>query len=151
MIDGEFKATEPAMTGETLKTLNHFMKDIEEAAKDHVSPSPEWCAELYDVREQIKALKIREEKLLEVAKAKKDRGSFVHGGYMLKLTERAGSKTLDKDALLARLEAELGADEAKVYQEACTKQGKPSLVISVERINQASGDPVGGQSAGEGL
>jgi hypothetical protein len=129
--------------------LSHFTKDLEEAAKDYTVPNEAWCAELYDVQAQIKKLEAREAKLKEVAKAKKDRGTFLHGGYALKITERAGSKTLDKELLIGRIEAELGADEAKVYLDAATKIGKPSVVISIEKIN-ASGDLSGGSSAGEG-
>jgi len=130
------------------KVVNHFSKDLESLASDYTVPNEAWCAELYDVQAQIKKLQDREAKLKEVAKAKKDRGTFLHGGYALKITERAGSRTLDKELLIGRIEAELGADEAKVYLDAATKIGKPSVVISIEKIN-ASGDLSGG-AAGEG-
>lgn len=141
LIDVNDSPTLPPIGPEALKIVDHF-GGLEEAAKDYTVPCPEWCAELWEVQQEIARLKEREEKLKAVAKKWKDRGAFVHGGYTLKLTERAGSRTLDKDALLARLESELGADEAKVYVEACTKIGKPSLVISVEKICQA-GSPGG--------
>lgn len=143
-LDGEFKPTEPEMSEGALKVVDHFTKDLDEAAKDYTVPCPEWCAELYDVQEQIKKLQDREARLKEVAKNFKDRGDFAHGGYILTVKERAGSKTLDKDALLARLEAELGAEEAKVYADACTKQGKPSLVVTVKKLTASSGTVPGG-------
>lgn len=146
LLDGKIETAGPELTQDTMKTLS-FFKDLDAAAKDYTVPSPEWCAELYEVREQLESLKKREAKLLEVAKAKKDRGSFVHGGYTLKVTERAGNKTLDKDALLKRIEDQLGSDEVKVYVQACTKQGKPSVVVSVEKIGSTQGDG----SVGEGL
>ena len=149
LLDGKVEVSGPAQTQDTLKILDHF-KGLEEAALDHERPSPAWCAELYEVQAQLETLKAREAKLKEVVKKHKDRGSFIHGSYCLKITERAGSKTLDKDALVARLEAELGADEAKVYVQECTKQGKPSVVISVEKIGNASGDGLSGGVAGEG-
>lgn len=133
------------------KILNHFTKGLEEAAKDYTVPNEAWCAELYDVQAQIKKLQDRESKLKEVVKKYKDRGSFVHGGYTLDIKERAGNRTLDKDALLARIEAELGEDEAKVYAESCVKQGKPTVVITVRKLGQSSGDPVGVSGTGEGL
>jgi hypothetical protein len=129
--------------------INHFTKDLDSLAKDYTVPCEEWCAELYDVQAQIKKLQDREAKLKEVAKAKKDRGTFLHGGYALKITERAGSRTLDKELLIGRIEAELGADEAKVYLDAATKIGKPSVVISIEKIN-ASGVLSGDGSVREG-
>ena len=141
LLDGKIESVGPDMTPAALKVVDHFMKDLEEAAKDYTVPNEAWCAELYDVRSQLKKLKEREEKLLEVAKKYKDLGTTIHGNYTLKKTERAGSRTLDKDALLSRIEAELGADEAKVYVEACTKQGKPSVVISIEKINQGVSGP----------
>lgn len=132
-LDGKLEVTAPALSGGALKIVDHF-KDLEEAAKDYTAPCPEWCAELYDVQAQIKALQDRESKLKEVVKKLKDRGAFIHGGYCLKITERAGSKTLDKEALIQRLTAELGEAEAQVYIQEATKTGKPSVVISVEKI-----------------
>lgn len=133
------------------KILNHFMKDIEEAAKDYTVPCPEWCAELYDVQSQIEELQKREAKLKEVAKKWKDRGTFIHGGYSLDIKERAGSKTLDKEALIQRLTAELGEAEAQVYISEAMKVGKPSITISVKKIGsvKSSGDPVGVSGQGE--
>ena len=151
LLDGKVEAVGPEKTQDTLKTLD-FFGGLEEAAKDYTKPDEAWCAELYDVQAQIDALQKREAKLKEVAKKWKDRGTFIHGGYTLKMTERAGSKTLDKEALISRLTAELGEAEAKVYITEATKVGKPSVVISVEKIQQSSGDGLSGVSgSGEGL
>jgi hypothetical protein len=130
-----------AMVDGEAAILNHFTKDLDSLAKDYERPTPEWCAELYDVQAQIEALQLREKKLKDVAKKWKDRGSFVHGGYCLKISERAGSRTLDKEALFQRLTAELGEAEAQTYMNEATKVGKPSVVISIEKISQGDTGP----------
>jgi len=131
--------------------VSHFMRDIDEAAKDYTVPNEAFCAELLDVQTQIKKLQDREKKLKAVVKKLKDRGTFIHGGYSLKISERAGSKTLDKEALYDRLVAELGKEEADTYIAACTKQGEPTVTISVERINQTASGHGTVVGAGEGL
>jgi DNA repair ATPase RecN len=135
LLNGKVEAAGPEMTSSALKIVNHF-KEIDALAKDYTVPCAEWAAELYEVNAQIKKLQERGDKLKEVAKQYKDRGTFIHGGYALKLTEKAGAKTLDKDALFKRLSDELGEAEAKVYFDSAMKTGKPSLAITVEKISQ---------------
>ena len=148
LLDGKIEAAGPEMTQDTMKIIDHF-KGLEEAAKDYTKPDEEWCAELYDVQAQIKALQDREAKLKDVAKKWKEPfGTFIHGRYILKISERAGSKTLDKEALIERLTAELGEAEAQVYIKDSMKQGKASTVIHIEKV-KSSGDPVGVGGHGE--
>lgn len=130
--------------------LPKHLKDIEEAAKDYTVPCAEMCAELYEVQEQKKALEEREKKLKGFVKKFKDRGDFQHGPYVLNVSERKGQERLDRKTLEAKLIDVMGMEAAYELLGVCTKVGEPSVVVSVKKLNQSSGDLSGG-SAGEGL
>lgn len=131
------------------KIIHHFTKDLEECKLDYERPCEKWAAELHEVHEQLEILKERESRLKAVAKNLKDRGVFTYGGYVLTVSEKAGARTLDKDALIKRLTAELGEAEAQVYINESMKTGKPSVSISVDKIS--GGVDSGGSGVEGGL